>query len=208
LHTYEGPGTYAVRLIAYGAGGCTDTLVVPDAVLIHPRPSAGYTTDTVVSLANALHFRNTSEGAISFVWDFDDGEGSTAIHPLHVFPADGGGFSVCLVAVNDFGCPDTICKFINVPGDPNIFVPNAFTPNGDGRNDEFRPVLNGFVGWNYRLMIFDRWGQPAYDTRDRNAAWDGQKNGNEAPIDVYVWKVIVERDGDARDFIGHVSLVR
>ncbi|MEZ4738659.1 MAG: PKD domain-containing protein [Flavobacteriales bacterium] len=208
LHTYEGPGTYSVRLIAYGAGGCTDTLSVLDAILIHPRPSAGYTTDTLESLSHALQFQNTSEGAISFVWDFDDGEGSTAIHPLHVFPADGGGFTVCLVAVNDFGCPDTICKFINVPGDPNIFVPNAFTPNGDGRNDEFRPVLNGFVGWNYRLMIFDRWGQPAYDTRDRNEAWDGQKNGTDAPVDVYVWKVIVERDGDARDFIGHVSLVR
>jgi gliding motility-associated-like protein len=208
LHSYTEPGVYPVRLIAYGVGGCSDTLAVNDAVTIHPRPVAAYTTDTLESLPNALQFRNLSEGAMSFVWDFDDGETSTAIHPLHVFPADGGAFLVCLVGVNDFGCPDTTCKFINVPGDPNVFVPNAFTPNGDTRNDTFRPVLNGFVGWNYRLMIFDRWGLKAYETTDPGAGWDGTRNGTESPVDVYVWKLIVERDGDARNFVGHVTLVR
>lgn len=208
LHSYGASGVYGVQLIAYGAGGCTDTLDLPGAVLVHPRPTAAYTTDTLESLPNALQFRNLSQGAIDFVWDFDDGEGSTAIHPLHVFPADGGAFLVCLVGVNDFGCPDTACTLINVPGDPNVFVPNAFTPNGDSRNDGFRPVLNGFVGWNYHFMVFDRWGLKAYETRDPAASWDGTRNGSDSPVDVYVWKLIVERDGDARDFVGHVTLVR
>lgn len=208
LHTYEASGTYTTQLVAYGAGGCTDTLVVPGGVVIHPRPSAAFTTDTLESIPHALQFRNLSEGAVSFSWDFDDGEGSTAINPLHVFPADGGGYTVCLVGVNEFNCPDTVCSFINLPGAPDIFVPNAFTPNGDTRNDLFLPILNGFIGWNYRLLIFDRWGLPAFDTRDRNEGWDGTRNGTESPVDVYVWKVIVERDGDARDFVGHVSLVR
>ncbi len=208
LHTYDAAGSYDVRLIAYGEGGCTDTSFVPAAVTIHPRPFADFEADTTVSIPYARQFRNLSEGAISFVWDFNDGEGSTATHPLHVFPADGGGFTVCLVGVNDFGCPDTVCNYITVPGDPNVYVPNAFTPNGDTRNDLFRPVLNGFVGWNYRFMVFDRWGLPAFDTRDRNTGWDGMRNGVESPVDVYVWKVIVERDGDARDFVGHVTLVR
>lgn len=208
LHSYEAAGSYDVQLIAYGEGGCSDTTLVPAAVVIDPRPLAGFTSDTLETLSYALQFHNTSEGAISFTWNFDDGVTTADIHPLHVFPADGGGFSVCLVAVNEFGCPDTLCKFINLPGDPHIFVPNAFTPNGDTSNDTFRPILDGFVGWNYRFMVFDRWGQPAYDTRDPSAAWDGNRNGVESPIDVYVWKVIVERNGDARDFIGHVSLVR
>ncbi|HRH68613.1 MAG TPA: PKD domain-containing protein [Flavobacteriales bacterium] len=208
LHIYDQAGTYSVELIAYGEGGCSDTLAVADAILINTRPFANYTTDTLESISHALQFSNTSEGAMSFTWDFDDGETSTVVHPLHVFPADGGGFTVCLVAVNELGCPDTLCKFINVAGDPNIFVPNAFTPNGDTRNDDFRPVLNGFVGWNYRFLIFDRWGMPIYDSRDRNSAWDGTYKGQESPVDVYVWKVIVERDGDAQDFVGSVSLVR
>lgn len=208
LHEYAELGTYDVQLIAYGAGGCTDTVFVAEAVTINPRPLAGFMLDTLQSLSYARLFQNTSEGAISFSWDFDDGELSTAIHPLHVFPADGGGYTVCLVALNEFGCLDTVCQFINLPGDPNIFVPNAFTPNEDSRNDAFLPILNGFVGWNYQLLIFDRWGLPIFATTDRLGGWDGTRNGIESPVDVYVWKVVVERDGDARDFTGHVTLVR
>jgi gliding motility-associated-like protein len=89
-----------------------------------------------------------------------------------------------------------------------VYVPNAFSPNGDGRNEGFRPVLNGFSTWNYTLLIFDRWGKEIYRTTDREAEWDGRVGGQETVIDVYVWKVIVERDGDARDFVGHVTLVQ
>lgn len=208
LHTYELPGAYDVRLIVNGAGGCSDTLFAPAGVNVLERPLAGFRYDTLETIAHALHFRNESEGAVSYSWDFGDGETSTTLHPLHVFPADGGGFTVCLVAVNDVGCPDTICTALNVPGDPHIFVPNTFTPNNDTRNDTFRPILNGFVGWNYRFIVFDRWGLPVFDTRDRATPWDGTRNGTDSPVDVYVWKVIVERDGDARDFVGHVSLIR
>ncbi|HQV53387.1 MAG TPA: gliding motility-associated C-terminal domain-containing protein [Flavobacteriales bacterium] len=122
-------------------------------------------------------------------------------------PADGGGSTVCLVGVNDFGCPDTVCNFISMPGDPNVFVPNAFTPNGDTSNDSLRPVLSGSVGWNYRIMVFDRWGLLTFDTRDRNAAWDGTHDGAGSPLDVHVCNVIMERNGDARVLIGHVTLV-
>lgn len=208
LHAYELPGAYDVQLIVQGAGGCADTLLVPSGVHVRERPAAGFAYDTLQTIAHALHFRNESQGAVSYTWDFGDGESSQVRHPIHVFPADGGGFTVCLVALNEVGCPDTVCTALFVPGDPHLFVPNAFTPNGDTRNDTFRPVLNGFVGWNYKLFIFDRWGLPIYETRDRVAAWDGTRNGVESPVDVYVWKVIVERDGDARDFVGHVSLVR
>lgn len=207
-HSYDVPGAYDVRLVVYGDGGCADTLFAPAGVHVLDRPFAAFAYDTLQSIAHALHFRNESEGAVSYSWDFGDGEHSTVRHPLHVFPADGGGFTVCLVAVNSFACPDTVCAAINVPGDPHIFVPNTFTPNGDTRNDTFRPILNGFNGWNYRFMVFDRWGLPAFDTPDRAAAWDGTRHGTESPVDVYVWKVIVERDGDAREFVGHVSLIR
>jgi gliding motility-associated-like protein len=88
-----------------------------------------------------------------------------------------------------------------------IFVPNAFTPNNDARNEVFLPVLNGFQGWNYTLLIFDRWGTVVFESRDREAGWDGRVKGREPVIDTYVWRVLVERDGDARDFTGHVTLV-
>lgn len=206
-HVYDEAGSYGVTLIATGAGGCADTLVVPAAVLVNPTPHASFTTDTVPGVRSAIRFSNTSQGAVAYTWAFGDGEGSNAVHPLHLYPADGGGFTVCLVAVNELACPDTICSFIGVRSDPQVFAPNAFTPNGDGRNDDFRPILNGYAGWNYTFLVFDRWGMEIYRTSDRNAAWDGRVNGQEPVVDVYVWKVVVEREGDARDLTGHVTIV-
>lgn len=208
LHTYPGPGVYDITLVATGAGGCTDTLIAPGAVVINVTPIADFTSDTLLTLENALQFTNLSLGATSYEWDFDDGERVTVTHPIHLFPADGGGYTVCLAAANAFSCVDTICKFVLVGADPIVFVPNTFTPNGDGLNDVFHPVLNGYDDWNYKLLIFDRWGEVIHQNTDRNSGWDGKARGTDSQIDVYVWKVVVEREGDARDFIGHVSLVR
>ncbi|MFN3875692.1 MAG: PKD domain-containing protein, partial [Flavobacteriales bacterium] len=208
LHSYAQPGPYTVTLIAGGAGGCTDTLVAVDAIIVNPSPVADFTGDTLASMRNAIQFGNLSQGAVQYSWDFGDGEGSSEAHPLHLFPADGGGFTVCLVAVNGYACPDTICKFQPVHADPLLFVPNTFTPNGDGRNDAFLPTIVGYEGWRYRLTVFDRWGLPIWSTDDRSVGWDGRKEGQEPVIDVYVWKVVLERDGDARDYVGHVTLLR
>ncbi len=208
IHVYADPAEYDVQLIATGAGGCTDTLIVENAVRIDPTPHADFNTDTISSIRHALRFINLSDGAQTFEWTFGDEENSTEIHPIHLFPADGGGFTICLVAINAFACADTLCRYISVEGDPDIFVPNTFTPNNDGANDTFLPILNGFNGWDYSLLIFDRWGNEIHRTSDRNEGWNGESRGIDMPIGVYVWKVIVSRNGDARDFIGHVSLVR
>jgi gliding motility-associated-like protein len=207
-HAYAAPGSYTVMLVAVGAGGCTDTLTLVNGIVIHPSPLADFTSDTLATLDNAVRFTDLSQGADSFVWDFGDGTSSDERHPVHLFPGDGGGYTVCLAVVNSFGCPDTVCKFIALPEDPGIFAPNAFTPNADGLNDFFLPVLNGWSGWDYRLLIFDRWGEVIAETRDRAQGWDGRSRGRDAPIDVYVWRVVLERSGDAREFMGHVSLVR
>jgi gliding motility-associated-like protein len=211
LHSYANPGSYTIELIAYGAGGCTDTLQVASGVVVNPSPNANFTSDTIASVRNAIQFSNLSQGAVNYSWDFGDTEHSSETHPLHLFPADGGGYDVCLIAVNSFTCPDTICKFILVNSDPMVFVPNTFTPNGDGRNEEFRPILNGYTEgarWNYKLMIFDRWGLQVWNTTDRNEGWNGKVAGKDPVEDVYIWKLAVERDGDAKDFIGHVNVVR
>ena len=208
LHTYGSAGTFDVTLIATGDGDCTDTLRIDGAAIINPSPIADFDHDTLSSLRNAIRFINHSEGAISFEWHLGDGETTTEMHPIHIFPADGGAFHVCLVAVNEFTCTDTLCRTVLVESDPVIHVPNTFTPNDDGLNDVLFPVLNGFSGWDYRFSVFDRWGKEIYRTNDRGAGWNGRLNGADAPIDVYVWQVVLERDGDARDFLGHVSLLR
>ena len=210
VYTYMLPGAYDITLIVQGAGGCTDTLIVDDGMIVNPTPVAAFSYDTLLSIDNALQFNNLSTESISWWWDFGDNETSTDFEPVHLFPADGDAFVICLVAVNELQCPDTVCKVIVVPADVNAYVPNTFTPDGDGLNDGFRPIMVGFDDgrWVYHFMIFDRWGQLFFDTYDRNAEWDGTFNGQESPIDVYVWKVIMSAEGDERDWVGHVTLVR
>lgn len=208
LHTYWTPGSYTVTLVAIGGGGCSDTLTVTDAVIVHGTPIADFTSDTLGSVRNARQFHNESQGASTYHWDFGDGMHSELVHPVHLFPADGGSFTVCLAAISAENCTDTICKVITAGADPIVFVPNTFTPNDDGLNDLFSPVLNGYNDWNYKLLIFDRWGELIHENTDRNSGWDGKARGVDSQIDVYVWKVILERYGDAKELIGHVSLVR
>ena len=91
-----------------------------------------------------------------------------------------------------------------------VNVPNAFTPDGAPPNDIFKPVVIGVDRAHYRFYVFDRWGQVIYQTDDPDAGWNGQfANGTEAPIGVYVWKLMA-RDRFTTNRIerlGHVTLV-
>ncbi|MBP9080778.1 MAG: PKD domain-containing protein [Flavobacteriales bacterium] len=206
-HAYAA-GDHAVTLLATGAGGCTDTITVAGAVHMDPTPTAAFSYQPMQSTSYALQFFNQSIGAISWLWDFGDGTQSTEQEPLHLFPAGPDNlYPFCLVAINDFGCPDTLCQPVVAVSNPDVYVPNAFTPDGDGLNETFRPVLNGFEKWSYAFLVFDRWGEQVHYTRDRHAAWDGTCRGKPVKGDVYVWKVVLNRDGDERVYYGHVTVV-
>jgi len=168
---------------------------------------AGFTFDTLNTLVNGFQFANTTAGASSYLWDFGDGSTSTQFAPLHLFDADGGPHTICLVATNTLGCPDTACITIEVPASPQVFAPNAFTPDGDGLNETFLPVLDGFGEWRARLYIFNRWGEVIHNASPM-VPWDGTYNGKKCKTEVYVWKVVLDRYGDEREFVGHVTLIR
>ncbi|HEX2616804.1 MAG TPA: PKD domain-containing protein, partial [Flavobacteriales bacterium] len=207
-HSYE-EGLYDVTLIATGAGGCTDTLAVANAALINPTPLAAFDYDTLQSISYALQFTNLSEGSVRWHWDFGDGSSSNQFDPLHLFPAGPNTwYPLCLIATNTFGCPDTVCREVRAPADPNIYAPNAFTPDLDGLNETWTPVLNGFDGWRYHLYILDRWGEVLWDTQERTKSWDGNSRGQVCKTEVYVWKVELNTEGNERVYYGHVTLVR
>ena len=69
-----------------------------------------------------------------------------------------------------------------------VHMPDAFTPNGDGINDIFQPVI-GCYFTNYLLKVFNRWGQLLYSSEDPNAGWDGRYNGKPEEVDTYVWEL-------------------
>lgn len=214
-HVYNEEGIYDVELIAYGAGGCTDTLEIPEAVVINPTPTAAFTWDTLQTLSNALQFVNLSEGAVDWEWIFGDGTHISTFEPLHMFPnGPANTYNVCLIAENRYGCPDTLCLPVPATSDPYVFVPNSFTPNGDGTNEVFVPFPVGFTTCRYLFYIFDRWGERIFTTDKPGDGWDGNLNGTPCKQDVYVWRLVIEGCTNEaerikeRDFIGHVTLLR
>ena len=93
-----------------------------------------------------------------------------------------------------------------------LYVPNAFTPDGDGLNDGFAPQAYNLEG-DYNFYIYNRWGELIFQSTDLNTKWDGTYMGRECQIDVYVWKVyysVEHPDGNPRkeQKTGRVSLIR
>jgi gliding motility-associated-like protein len=90
-------------------------------------------------------------------------------------------------------------------------MPSAFTPDGDGTNDEFGPVFRG-VDANYKFNIYDRWGQLIFQKDENNVLWNGQhlNSGEMCGEGVYVWKIELQDifNQKAREYVGNVTLVR
>ncbi|HTL82559.1 MAG TPA: T9SS type B sorting domain-containing protein, partial [Bacteroidia bacterium] len=90
-----------------------------------------------------------------------------------------------------------------------IYVPNSFTPTGNGLNDIFMPVGTNINEDKYHFMVFDRWGNLIFDTHTWGTGWDGTYKGNKCQIDTYVWKVDAQDlEGYNHRLIGHVNLIR
>lgn len=187
------------------------------AVTIRPVPDANFTASTYTAYIpnDPIQFTNTSTGAVNYYWDFGDGGFSSAVNATHNYPAV-GFYSVDLIATNQYGCKDTAEQVITVISDiqfPNVFTPNTGGSNGgsysagDFSNDVFFPYTAGVT--DYHLMIFNRWGELIFQSRDINVGWDGYFNGKLCQQDAYVWKADVKFfDGRTYNKTGSVTLLR
>ncbi len=153
-----------------------------------------------------VSFTNTSKFASVYFWDFGNGETSEEVNPTHVFD-EPGQYSVTLIADNDIGCPQSFTyEFIDA-WDFTIFYPNAFSPNGDGTNDDFFIEMNAIRDVDFQ--IFDRWGKVIYVSNDPDFRWDGRINGVDAPEGVYVFRIkaVTYRDQEV-ERSGTITLFR
>jgi gliding motility-associated-like protein len=115
---------------------------------------------------------------------------------------------------SDFGCPAGDSVTIHIFCDRSqLFIPNTFTPNGDGQNDVFYPRGSGVQTIKY-MRIYNRWGEllferQNFDVNDANAAWDGSFRGNKAKPDVYVYIIdAICETGEPINIKGDVTIIR
>jgi gliding motility-associated-like protein len=198
-------GKYWVSLsVTNGVGIKKCGTVLTKPIDVYPKPNVIFTTDplykTTVALPRFKTINTSSVNQNPFVTNmkYDWGWGKTfkvgsdtVKSPSIIFGKDTGTYWIKLVVTTDKGCKDSSLQRVVIGPDIIIFVPDAFTPDGSGPNENntFKPqIINNKT---YYMSIYNRWGQKMYETTDLNKGWDGNYLGQPAQDGVYVYKIIV-----------------
>ena len=205
--TDVGPGNYTLTITD---GNNCSKQIGPFDINSTPAVIAGFTADPITGETPLnVNFTNSSLNATTYVWDFGDNDSSSAINPSHIFTPL-GTFNVCLTAISDANCIDTACSFITVYLNSVFMIPNIFTPNADGFNDEFTLRETAIGLKKLDAQIFNRWGQKEYEWHTPNGGWDGRTaSGLPAADGTYYYIINAEGiDGEKYFERGNFSLVR
>ena len=182
-----------------GFGGC-DSLVLPAVVKINPSPNVDPNTaieavslvpPTVGQIVDEYQFISNIPGDVSWQWNFGDGSTSNEKNPVHKVALRDTPYQVSLSVSNGFGCSSTVnySRDIVVSSVPDIFIPNTFTPNGDGKNDGFR-VFGEAITLEY-LRVYNQYGNLVFESKELDETWDGTHNDNEQPAGTYYYTAVI-----------------
>lgn len=212
-HCYTTPGLYDVTLTVDDGLGCISTFTKNDYISVYGYPEADFVANPQPTTIYdpMIYFTDLSSDAVSWSWDFGDSTNSVLQNPSHLYDGEvPDSYSVTLIVENVHGCFDTIVKTIEIKSDWTIFVPNSFTPNGDGKNDLFKAVGTGIE--EFEMYIYDRWGNEIFKSNDINKPWDGKVlngSGQLVQIDTYVWLIrFKDNTLQSHFYTGHVNMLR
>jgi gliding motility-associated-like protein len=212
---YTTPGTYTVSLTVTNPEGCVGTTTTPNMITVHGYPTADFiwSPEVITVFSPEVIFENTSSSdVVSYEWIFHHTLGTDFVaNPIFIFPDNQpDNFMVELIVTNQHGCIDTIFQYILMNGVYSFYLPNGFTPNGDGINDLFYPQGEGIDETKFEFYIFNSWGDQIFESTEINKAWDGTHLNEPAPLGVYVWKVVTKDiyTNEKRVYHGHVTLLR
>jgi gliding motility-associated-like protein len=216
--TLSDSGKYTISvLVTNTLTGCSTLLTKTDYITVYPLPDASFypTPQSASILEPTIYFTNTSQGAISYEWNFGDpASGSSLNNSIQVDPSHyydhTGEYYVHLFATTDKGCRDEALVKVEITPDFALYIPNTFTPDGNSLNDIFQPAGVGIDENNYKLEIFDRWGESIFSSDSFRKGWDGSvKGGKQAPQGVYIYKIMVyDLQGGKHPYVGHVTVIR
>lgn len=190
------------------ANGCKTTANAQLVVDATPEADFGV-SETVIDIDNpAVEIINLSTGVSTWSFTLDEQVFHNETSIRYEF-SDLGVYCITLEVATNNGCVDTISKCIEVVPGYSFYIPNSFTPNADKLNDVFAPIANGVI--DYKMEIFNRWGERVFETTTLNLGWNGMDEGLEKamPQGVYLYKVfVVDRFNREHEYIGNINLLR
>lgn len=214
IELYEEPGIYYPWLAITDEYGCIwrDTLL--NGVRVFPSPHARFSVleEQLYLPETTMHVENLSVGAENFTWYYSGGTVILGFEPNIDFPQREGMYELNLEAKNEFGCSHTTSKMIEVVQAIDLWIPNAFTPDGDGINDTWKIQGPGMDAHHMILEVYDPWGTLVFTTHDPDEVWTGLSADRVTPLKSgnYNYRVIARdiEHGVGHLFEGHVFLLR
>lgn len=218
-HIYDNYGTFSVTLSYTTVNNCHNQYEFLNMIKVYEKPKARFTAEpNVVSILQPMiHFVNLSSDLYGSYWFFGDGDTSSVTHPFHTYPTyPVQDYNVTLIAETQDHCRDTTTSIVSIIDEYTFWAPSAFSPDNDNINDIFYVTGNGIDSTNFHLYVYDRWGEPVFETNQYDRlnpekyGWDGTIKGHKlGEVGVYTW-LCYYRDlsGVEHNRKGTVTLIR
>jgi gliding motility-associated-like protein len=207
---FPSEGLYSITHIVTSDKGCQS--VISKSLNITPRPVAKFIhiNNSIPGLGATIEFRDTSEYAESWNWDFGNGEISSLKYPT-TFYSENGLYVVSLSIKDQFGCPSTYSAEVRVStivSDIIKLIPNVVTPNDDGKNDYWRLDFIDVFFPNAEIEIYNRWGVKIFRSVGYSNAWDGSYRGDPLPVGAYFYTINLHDKDQTPVIKGTLTLIK
>ena len=214
-HLYENFGEFDVTFEIISTEGCVYTYTEENFIDVYQVPVAQFSPEpeTAILPSTTFEFTNLSFNNDFNEWTFGEYGISDEENPIIEIPTNGTEIiDVQLIVSNEEGCVDTTSRTVYIQEDFQMYIPNAFTPNGDGINDYFDLTGIDVDPYNFKLYIYDRWGNLVHFTNDITEGWDGsyQRRDHYVPNDVYIYRIETQSltTSEKKEVVGHVTIIR
>ncbi len=203
---------YDVKLVVTNANGCSGLFELQEIIEVFPSPTAqivGPEGKMFLNDAINLRFVDESTNTETRLWNFANGTQSADSTAIITYEKD-GIYNIKLTVLSENGCVDTTSSTLEIIPNFSAYIPNSFTPNNDGINDVFFFYGNGYTKDDFKLSIFNRWGDEIFVTEDPLEGWTG-KNGKGIvnKQDIYYYKIQVKSiSGDLYEYTDKIALIR
>lgn len=209
-YTYLQEGEYNVSLIITTSAGCKDSLTNLKMITAHGLPVAGFSFDPqTANMANPIiDFTDESYDAVAWDWDFGDLGFSIEQNPTYEY-ADSGYYYVTQIVTNQYDCKDTVTAMLRIDPAFLVYIPDAFSPNGDRDNPAF--MEQGMGIQSRELRIFNRWGEQVFFSQKMGEGWEGINPYNAEPLEqgVYIYHLkVFSVLNEGYEYRGRVTLIR
>lgn len=168
------------------ANGTKYTASKSASVIVNPNPDFKFAYPDTICLEQFYRL-DAGPGSADYTYKWSDG----SVNPQLVATA-AGLYSV--VVTNNNGCK-TSDSVMLIPCNALLWMPNAFTPNGDGLNDVFEAKYDHEAKFTFKMLVFNKWGEEIFKSNDIKKGWDGTYRGEPCPVDMYTWIISFEISG-------------